>query len=77
VCVERAPADAAAHALLGVVLAAQGRDAAAATHLRRALYLDPAHEESLLHLAVLLERSGDRSGAARLRQRARRAEAAR
>lgn len=39
---------------------------------RRALYLDPAHEESLLHLALLLERRGDSEGAKRLRARARR-----
>jgi chemotaxis protein methyltransferase WspC len=76
-CVERTPGDAAAHALLGIVRAAQGRDREAAEHLRRALYLEPAREEALVHLALVLERRGDAAAAARLRQRARRAEGAR
>jgi len=66
------PADAAAHALLGIVRAAQGRDRDAIEHLRRALYLDPVHEDALGHLAVLLEHQGDDAGAARLRARLRR-----
>jgi chemotaxis protein methyltransferase WspC len=75
--VARAPADADAHALLGVVYAAQGRDGDAAHSLRRALYLDPQHEEALTHLAIVLERRGERSAAARLRTRARAAGARR
>lgn len=66
------PADAAAHALLGVIRAAQGRDDEAAACLRRALYLDPEHEDALVHLAVILERRGDPAAAARVRGRARR-----
>jgi chemotaxis protein methyltransferase WspC len=66
-----APVDAEAHTLLGLVRAAQGRDAEAAEHLRRALAVEPGREEALLHLALVLERGGDRIGAARLRARAR------
>ena len=69
---EQMPADAAAHALLGVIHAAQGRDDEAAACLRRALYLDPEHEDALVHLAMILERRGDSAAAARLRSRARR-----
>ncbi len=72
----RTPDDADAHALLGVVRAAQGRDDEAAQCLRRALYLDPEHEEALIHLAVILERRGEAAAAIRLRNRARRRGAA-
>ena len=74
---EAVPVDAPAHALLGIVRAAQGRDDEAGQHLRRALYLDPTHEEALIHLALVLERRGERAAAARLRDRARRLEEAR
>jgi chemotaxis protein methyltransferase WspC len=37
---------------------------------RKALYLDPAHREALLHLALKREALGDGSGAALLRARA-------
>ena len=75
--IEHHPADAPAHALLGIVRAAQGRDGEAAQHLRRALYLEPEREEALVHLALVLERRGDTAAAARLRARARRVEGAR
>jgi chemotaxis protein methyltransferase WspC len=65
------PDDSEAHALLGTVRAAQSRDGEAVEHLRRALYLAPRHEQALLHLAMLLERRGERQAAARLRARAR------
>jgi chemotaxis protein methyltransferase WspC len=38
--------------------------------LRRAVYLDPDHEESLLQLAIVYQRLGDDSHAARYRKRA-------
>jgi len=71
-----APADANLQSLLGVVLAARGDDTRAAEHLRRALYLDPACEEALAHLPLVLERLGERAAAARVRRRARRTEEA-
>ncbi|WP_269539954.1 CheR family methyltransferase [Cerasicoccus fimbriatus] len=42
--------------------------------LRRAVYLDARHAQSLFHLALLAERRGDSAGAERLRKRARNAE---
>ena len=75
--IEHHPADAPAHALLGIVRAAQGRDGEAAQHLRRALYLEPDREDALVHLALVLERRGDTAAATRLRARARRTETAR
>lgn len=39
---------------------------------KKALYLDPNHEQSLVHLALLLDQQGDREAAERLRRRARR-----
>lgn len=43
----------AAHALLGVLHATGGDEAAARNALRRALYLDPSHAESRAQLALL------------------------
>jgi len=56
--------------LLGLVRDAAGLKAAAVEFYRKALYLDPHHGESLLHLAYLLEGMGDPSSAQVLRQRA-------
>lgn len=63
--------DPAVHHLAGVLLGALDRKGEAMARWRRALYLDPAHPESLLHLALLLEDHGDGEGAARLRGRLR------
>ncbi|MFJ4291378.1 CheR family methyltransferase [Cupriavidus sp. NPDC089707] len=56
----------------GVLHDAAGRTAQAHAAYRKALYLDPAHQESLYHLAALLDTEGDHDGAMRLRQRAQR-----
>jgi len=40
------------------------------------LYLQPVHQEALLHLAFLLDRKGDVRGAKRVRERAKRVHAA-
>lgn len=57
------------HGLAGVLLGALNRQQEAIHRLRRALYLDPTHVESLAHLALLLEENGDAAGADRLRKR--------
>lgn len=63
-----------AYYLLGAVRQASGDEAQAEAHFNRTLYLDPHHQEALLHLVLLAEHRGDRAGAALLRQRARRAQ---
>lgn len=62
--------------LMGLVRDASGRFAEAANYYRKALYLDPGHNEALLHLALLLDQGGDAAGAQVLRARARRLERA-
>jgi chemotaxis protein methyltransferase WspC len=63
---------AAAYFLLGVLCQATQRQMAA-EYFSRAIYLDPAHVDALNHLALEKDRTGDRDGASRLRERARRA----
>ncbi|MGJ7904829.1 hypothetical protein ACSAMQ_20540, partial [Lysobacter sp. 1R34A] len=58
--------------LLGLIEGAKGRDAAAEDYFRKALYLQPQHEEALMHLALLLETRGDAAGGRVLRLRAQR-----
>lgn len=58
--------------LLGVISDAAGDPARAVDCYRKVLYLDPVHHEALAHLALLLERQGDRAGAERLHQRTQR-----
>jgi chemotaxis protein methyltransferase WspC len=57
--------------LLGQLAAARDRRAEAENFYRRALYLDARHADAALQLALLADHRGDRTGAARLRQRAR------
>jgi chemotaxis protein methyltransferase WspC len=59
--------------LLGVIRQAQGDRAAASRFFHQAVYLDPAHHESLVHLALLAEADGDSTRAALYRRRAARA----
>lgn len=56
--------------LLGLISSANGRLAAADRYYRKALYLDQNHQESLMHLSLLLEQQGDERGAKLLRNRA-------
>jgi chemotaxis protein methyltransferase WspC len=62
--------DAPGYALLGTIRQAGGRLEDAEAMFSRALYCDPGHYESLVHLALLRERRGDRAGAENLRRRA-------
>jgi len=55
---------------LGLLSDAQGQAAQAQGYYRKALYLQPDHQESLLHLAALLAAQGDAEGARRLQERA-------
>jgi chemotaxis protein methyltransferase WspC len=61
-----------AYYLLGLVRDAAGRSEAL-DYYRKALYLEPRHQETLLQMALWAERSGDSSAAANLRRRAERA----
>ena len=70
-----APSDE-SYALLGVLAFARGDDAEGRRCMERALYLNPDNVEALTLLAIEKERDGDGDTAARLRDRARRVEAA-
>ncbi|MGX5849104.1 CheR family methyltransferase [Mesorhizobium sp. PL10] len=60
--------------LLGLVQDADGAAPEAAQSYRRALYLAPNHREALVHLALLLRKQGDHSGAEALAGRLDRAQ---
>jgi chemotaxis protein methyltransferase WspC len=61
-----------AYYLLGLVQDADGKRSEAAAAYRRALYLNPNHHDTLVHLALLLEHQNDLVGAKVLYDRARR-----
>ena len=73
-CLDEQGASADAFYLLGLVRDAAGAEMQAGEFYRRALYLEPAHYESLLHLALLARKQGDNARAKRLLDRARRAQ---
>lgn len=58
-----------AFSLLGVIHQARKERKQAADCFRKALYLDPEHEEALLHLLLLYQESGDEAAAELLRRR--------
>jgi chemotaxis protein methyltransferase WspC len=58
--------------LLGLIRDASGNPAGAVEAYRKALYLDPIHQEALVHLALLLERANDPTGARVMQDRIRR-----
>jgi len=57
---------------MGLVRDASGNPAEAVSCYRKALYLDPNHDQVLLHLTLLLEQAGKTSEAQLLRKRAHR-----
>jgi chemotaxis protein methyltransferase WspC len=61
------------YALLGVIGESAGDAASAEEFFRKALYLDPYHYESLMHMSLILERDGDVEGSRLYRGRAGRA----
>jgi chemotaxis protein methyltransferase WspC len=58
-----------AYSLLGVIHQARTETDEAINCFRKALYLEPAHAEALLHLMLLYQERGDRRAADRLRRR--------
>jgi chemotaxis protein methyltransferase WspC len=64
--------DAQAHFLLGLISVATGNEQIGEQYYRKALYLDPKHYETLIHLSFLVDQQGDKPGAERLRNRAER-----
>ncbi len=58
--------------LKGLLCDIRQQDDAAETAFRRVLYLQPDHQQAMLHLAFLLDRRGDSDAAQRMRERARR-----
>jgi chemotaxis protein methyltransferase WspC len=58
--------------LMGVLHQARWETAEAKQCFQRALYLDPAHHESLTHLMLLCQEQGDHRQAERLRRRLKR-----
>jgi chemotaxis protein methyltransferase WspC len=65
----RAASDPNVYSLLGVVNLAEGRPADAADSFRKALYLDPDHQDALGHMIVICDNRGDIAQAAALRKR--------
>ena len=58
--------------LLGLINSAANDLPEAAEYFRKALYLDPNHIQALIHLALLLEKRGDKAGAKVLNDRVQR-----
>ncbi len=69
---KRHPSSVEALYLLGVIYDATGNREKAREYYRKALYLNPEHYESLMHLAYAAEKEGDAATAQNLRARARR-----
>ncbi len=60
--------------MCGLLHEAQGNISMAEESYGKALYLDPQHIESMVHLALLLENRGEKRKAELLHNRVRRAE---
>jgi chemotaxis protein methyltransferase WspC len=60
--------------LLGLIRDAAGDPSGAANYYRKAIYLEPSSSEALHHLALLLKKQGDSSGAKLLEERLQRQE---
>lgn len=69
-CLQMAPDCAEAYFMLGLLDEQKENLAAAAEHLRRAVYLDPSHYDALCHLTLLAEHEGDTNTAEQYRRRA-------
>jgi chemotaxis protein methyltransferase WspC len=71
---QQAAADAEAHCLLGLIHKASGASKDAESCFQKALYLDPDHYESLIHLNLLYQQQGDDRKADLYRERMLRSE---
>jgi chemotaxis protein methyltransferase WspC len=60
------------HFLLGEISEAAGREEESQKHFDRALYLDPQHYESLMHMSLACARKGDKERSQSFFERARR-----
>ncbi len=63
------PTNAETWCLLGILQQATGQSGLAERSFERAVYIDPRHGESLIHLSLLCQLRGDADKAARYRQR--------
>jgi chemotaxis protein methyltransferase WspC len=72
---ERFGPSAPAYFLLGLLHQAAGHTGEAEACFRKAVYLDPGHDEALLALAFIAQRRGENESAAAYRRRAGRARA--
>jgi chemotaxis protein methyltransferase WspC len=59
--------------LLGLINEASGNNTQAHNFYKKSLYLNPKHYETLIHLALIVEKEGDIETAKRLKERAERA----
>ncbi|MCO6459144.1 MAG: hypothetical protein J5I93_27865, partial [Pirellulaceae bacterium] len=66
------PGQAEAIYLLGLTSLASGQADAAEARFRQVLYLDPRHEDALVHMMLLAEQRGDSRSAANYRRRVQR-----
>ena len=64
-----------AYHVAGLAALAQGKDEEAIRCFERTLYLDPAHQPAMVHLDLLMEKTGHHDAARRYRRRAERAHA--
>lgn len=67
--IKQNPLDSDAHTLLGEIYQAQGELQTAMQFYQKALYLNPTHYAALVHLMLIKQQQGDRSGALILQQR--------
>ena len=71
-CLREKGLTAPAYCLMGMIYQAAGDRGRAEDCFRKAVYLDPNHDEALLALALLAEHRGDQKAAAGFRRRAER-----
>lgn len=55
---------------LGLIASCQHDNSAAEKHLRKSIFLNPVHYESLIHLSLILEKTGDSKSAGLFKKRA-------
>lgn len=67
---DKEPTNADALCLMGLVFKVRGQTVEAEGFFQKALYLDPRHEETLVHMMLLAQERGDERAAANFRRRA-------